>query len=83
MQRGVRVPQPYPAPGPAGGELHPRQYVDDGQARWSDTGDIADHGPAPGLLKSRAHLGTEPRCRVPGDGAWQHEYGGCRRVHDR
>ncbi len=69
-----RGPQPA-----GGGELHPGQGVDGGQAGWTEARDIADHHPGAGRRRPRAHVVTEPWHLVTGDGAGQHEYGGCGR----
>ena len=75
--------QAYPATGPAGRQLHPRQRVDCGEAGRPEARDIADHDPAPGRPEERSDVVAEPGYLVPGDESWQHEYGGCRGIHSQ
>lgn len=83
MQGRIGVAQAYPASGPAGGELESGQYVDGGQSGRTETRDIADHDIGAGGLQFHAHVLAQSGHVITGEGAGQHEYGGCHGVHER
>lgn len=71
------------ASGPFRRELEAGEEVDGRQAGWSESGDIADDDSDGGPLQPYPYVLTESRHLVPGDGAYEHEFGGCLGVHDR
>jgi hypothetical protein len=75
--------EPYPAPRPAGRQLHSGERVDGGEAGRPEARDIADHDVAPGPREECPDGVAEPGYLVRGDESGQHEYGRCRGIHSQ